>query len=88
MKALDRPMLLRRRTGHLELTEGQSVDVGLEVRPDTGGPLPGRAMLLDRLGSTHVVEAELVRRGPDRCAAATRSCARRAGAIAWTAPSS
>ena len=63
VKALDRPMLLRRRTGHLELTEGQSVDVGLEVRPDTGGPLPGRAILLDRLGSTHVVEAELVRRG-------------------------
>ena len=50
VKALDRPMLLRRRTGHLELTEGQSVDVGLEVRPDTGGPLPGRAVLLDRLG--------------------------------------
>ncbi len=63
VKALDRPMLLRRRTGHLELTEGQSVDVGLEVRPDTGGPLPGRAILLDRLGSTHVVEAELMRRG-------------------------
>ena len=39
VKALDRPMLLRRRTGHLELTEGQSVDVGLEVRPDTGGPI-------------------------------------------------
>ena len=40
VKALDRPMLLRRRTGHLELTEGQSVDVGLEVRPGTGGPIP------------------------------------------------
>jgi uncharacterized protein (DUF58 family) len=63
VKALDRPMLLRRRTGHLELTEGQSVDVGLEVRPDTGGPIPGRAVMLDRLGSTHVVETELARRG-------------------------
>jgi len=62
VKALDRPMLLRRRTGHLELTEGQSVDVGLEVRPDTGGPIPGRAVMLDRLGN-RVIEAELVRRG-------------------------
>ena len=62
VKALDRPMLLRRRTGHLELTEGQSVDVGLEVRPDTGGPIPGRAIMLDRLGS-RVIEAELARRG-------------------------
>jgi uncharacterized protein (DUF58 family) len=62
VKALDRPMLLRRRTGHLELTEGQSVDVGLEVRPDTGGPIPGRAVMLDRLGK-RVIEAELVRRG-------------------------
>jgi uncharacterized protein (DUF58 family) len=62
VKALDRPMLLRRRTGHLELTEGQSADVGLEVRPDTGGPIPGRAIMLDRLGQ-RVIEAELVRRG-------------------------
>jgi uncharacterized protein (DUF58 family) len=62
VKALDRPMLLRRRTGHLELTEGQSVDVGLEVRPDTGGPIPGRAIMLDRLGK-RVIEAELARRG-------------------------
>jgi uncharacterized protein (DUF58 family) len=62
VKALDRPMLLRRRTGHLELTEGQSVDVGLEVRPDSGGPIPGRAIMLDRLGS-RVIEAELARRG-------------------------
>jgi len=62
VKALDRPMLLRRRTGHLELTEGQSVDVGLEVRPDTGGPIPGRAVMLDRLGS-RVIETELGRRG-------------------------
>ncbi|HKV69257.1 MAG TPA: DUF58 domain-containing protein, partial [Gaiellales bacterium] len=62
VKALDRPMLLRRRTCHLELTEGQSVDVGLEVRPDTGGPIPGRAVMRDRLGS-HVIEAELARRG-------------------------
>jgi uncharacterized protein (DUF58 family) len=62
VKALDRPMLLRRRTGHLELTEGQSVDVGLEVRPNTGGPIPGRAIMLDRLGK-RVIEAELARRG-------------------------
>ena len=62
VKALDRPMLLRRRTGHLELTEGQSVDVGLEVRPDTGGPIPGRAVMLDRLGK-RVIEADLARRG-------------------------
>jgi uncharacterized protein (DUF58 family) len=62
VKVLDRPMLLRRRTGHLELTEGQSIDVGLEVRPETGGPIPGRAVLRDRLGSK-VVEAELERRG-------------------------
>jgi uncharacterized protein (DUF58 family) len=62
VKALERPMLLRRRTGHLELTEGQSIDVGLEVRPATGGPIPGRAVLRDRLGS-RVVEAELERRG-------------------------
>ncbi len=62
VKAIDRPMLLRRRTGHLELTEGQSVDVGLEVRPDTGGPIPGRAVMVDRLGS-RVIETELGRRG-------------------------
>jgi uncharacterized protein (DUF58 family) len=62
VKAVDRPMLLRRRTGHLELTEGQSVDVGLEVRPDAGGPVPGRAIMLDRLGST-VIETPLARRG-------------------------
>jgi uncharacterized protein (DUF58 family) len=62
VKALDRPMLLRRRTGHLELTEGQSVDVGLEVRPGTGGPIPGRAVMVDRLGS-RVIETELGRRG-------------------------
>ncbi len=62
VKALDRPMLLRRRTGHLELTEGQSVDVGLEVRPDTGGPIPGRAVMVDKLGS-RVIETELGRRG-------------------------
>jgi uncharacterized protein (DUF58 family) len=62
VKAIDRPMLLRRRTGHLELTEGQSVDVGLEVRPDTGGPIPGRAVMIDRLGS-RVIETELGRRG-------------------------
>ena len=63
VKALDRPMLLRRRTGHLELTEGQSVDVGLEVRPETGGPLPGHAVVLDRLGSTRIIETELSRGG-------------------------
>ncbi len=62
VKVLDRPMLLRRRTGHLELTEGQTIDVGLEVRPDTGGPIPGRAVMRDRLGA-RVVEAELERRG-------------------------
>ncbi len=63
VKVLNRPMLLRRRTGHLELTEGQSVDVGLEVRPDTGGPIPGRAIMVDRLGSTQAVTTELVKRG-------------------------
>jgi uncharacterized protein (DUF58 family) len=62
VKALERPMLLRRRTGHLELTEGQSIDVGLEVRPATGGPVPGRAILRDRLGA-RTVETELERRG-------------------------
>ncbi|HEY3765215.1 MAG TPA: DUF58 domain-containing protein [Gaiellales bacterium] len=62
VKALDRPMLLRRRTGHLELTEGQSIDVGLEVRPETGGPMPGRAVMVDRIGATRV-EAEVERRG-------------------------
>ena len=62
VQALERPMLLRRRTGHLELTEGQSIDVGLEVRPATGGPVPGRAILRDRLGA-RVVETELERRG-------------------------
>jgi uncharacterized protein (DUF58 family) len=63
VKVVDRPMLLRRRTGHLELTEGQSVDVGLEVRPATGGPVPGRAVMVDRLGSTRLIETELARRG-------------------------
>jgi uncharacterized protein (DUF58 family) len=62
VRVLDRPMLLRRRTGHLELIEGQSIDVGLEIQPDTGGPLPARAVLHDRLGRTEVSTA-MVRRG-------------------------
>ena len=39
VRLLDRPMRLRRRAGHLELVEGQSFAVGLEVTAD-GGPLP------------------------------------------------
>ena len=88
VKALDRPMLLRRRTGHLELTEGQSVDVGLEVRPDTGGPMPGRA-ILRRPARQHACRRG--RAGAPRPDAA-RPLRDRAGPArplpAWTAPSS
>jgi len=62
VRVIDRPMLLRRRTGHLQLTEGQTVDVGLEVRPETGGPVPTRAVLYDRLGRRRIA-AGMVRRG-------------------------
>ena len=54
VRTLERPMRLRRRTGHLELVEGQSFGVGLEVRAD-GGPLPGRAVVVDRVAETPVV---------------------------------
>jgi uncharacterized protein (DUF58 family) len=58
---LDRPMRLRRRAGHLELVEGQSFAVGLEVSAD-GGPLPGRAVVVDRVGD-RPVGAQVIRTG-------------------------
>ena len=88
VKALDRPMLLRRRTGHLELTEGQSVDVGLEVRPDTGGPIPGAGGDARPSRQHDVIATEL---GAPRAGAARplRDRRRAARALpAWTAPSS
>ena len=53
VRLLDRPMRLRRRSGHLELVEGQSFAVGLEVTAD-GGPMPGRAVVVDRVGEQHI----------------------------------
>ena len=53
VRLLDRPMRLRRRSGHLELVEGQSFAVSLEVAAD-GGPLPGRAVVVDHVGATPV----------------------------------
>ena len=61
VRLLDRPMRLRRRAGHLELVEGQSFAVGLEVSAD-GGPLPGRAVVVDRVGE-RPVPTEVVRNG-------------------------
>ena len=61
VRLLDRPMRLRRRAGHLELVEGQSFAVGLEVTAD-GGPLPSRAVVVDRVGK-RPVSAQVVRSG-------------------------
>ena len=61
VRLLDRPMRLRRRAGHLELVEGQSFAVGLEVTAD-GGPLPARAVVVDRVGERPVA-AGVVRTG-------------------------
>jgi uncharacterized protein (DUF58 family) len=49
LRFLVRPMGLRRRTGERELIEGGTVPVTIEVRPDAG-PLPGRAIVIDRVG--------------------------------------
>ena len=86
VRLLDRPMRLRRRAGHLELVEGQSFAVGLEVTAD-GGPLPSRAVVVDRVGK-RPVPAEVVRIGAHASAAATRSSRHSAAATGWAAPSS
>ena len=85
VRLLDRPMRLRRRAGHLELVEGQSFAVGLEVSAD-GGPLPGRAVVVDRVGErpvpTEVVRTGRIMRGRYEVASALRGplSARRRGA--------
>ena len=75
VRLLDRPMRLRRRTGHLELVEGQSFAVGLEVTAD-GGPMPGRAVVVDCVGerpvTAPVVRAGRVLRGRYEVASALR----------------
>jgi uncharacterized protein (DUF58 family) len=60
VRALTRPMRLRRTLGTHELVEGATIPIGLEVRVD-GGPLPARATLVDRLDDGRVLEAPLVR---------------------------
>jgi len=57
-----RPTELRRRTGHRELVEGGRVAVEVEVRA-TGGPLPSRARMAERVGDLGVREVPLRRRG-------------------------
>ena len=83
VRLLDRPMRLRRRTGHLELVEGQSFAVGLEVSAD-GGPLPGRAVVVDRVGerpvATEVVRTGRILRGRYEVASALRGRYRLGGA--------
>ena len=86
VRLLDRPMRLRRRAGHLELVEGQSFAVGLEVTAD-GGPLPGPGG-----GGRPGREAAGARRRSSArgacSAAATRSSRHSAAATGWAAPSS
>jgi uncharacterized protein (DUF58 family) len=83
VRLLDRPMRLRRRAGHLELVEGQSFAVGLEISAD-GGPLPGRALVVDRVGerpvATPVIRAGRVLRGRYEVASALRGRYRLGGA--------
>jgi Protein of unknown function DUF58 len=83
VRLLDRPMRLRRRSGHLELVEGQSFAVGLEVSAD-GGPLPARAMVVDRVGerpvAAGVVRTGRVLRGRYEVASALRGRYRLGGA--------
>jgi uncharacterized protein (DUF58 family) len=62
VRLIARPMVLRRRTGHREMVEGGEIAVGLEVRPD-GGPLPGRARVVDKLGVLGERVAEVQREG-------------------------
>ena len=58
---VDRPML-RRRTGHLELVEGRASTSASRCGP-SGGPLPGRATLLDQLGELAAARCRWCRRG-------------------------
>ncbi len=62
VRTISRPMRLRRRTPHGELVEGGTATIGLEVAGD-GGPLPGRAVVLDRVGDLGVRRGELERDG-------------------------
>ena len=57
-----RPTELRRRTGHRELVEGGRVAVEVEVRA-SGGPLPSRARMAERVGDLGMREVPLRRRG-------------------------
>jgi len=83
VRFLDRPMRLRRRTGHLELVEGQSFHVGLEVSAD-GGPMPGRAIVIDGVGdravAASVIRAGRVLRGRYEVASALRGRYKLSGA--------
>jgi uncharacterized protein (DUF58 family) len=62
LRLLVRPMSLRRRTGDRELVEGGRVPVALEVRPD-GGPLPARAVVVDRIAGEESTEVAMRRIG-------------------------
>src|SRR5581483_8779311 len=63
VRLLTRPMRLRRKLGYRELVEGGRVVVGIELRPDGGGPLPGRARLIEQVGDLGIHQADLVHSG-------------------------
>ncbi|MGZ4431438.1 MAG: DUF58 domain-containing protein [Gaiellales bacterium] len=63
VRLLTRPMRLRRKLGYRELVEGGRVAVGIELRPDGGGPLPGRARLIEQVGDLGIHQADLVHSG-------------------------
>ena len=62
VRFMARPMTMRRRTGHRELVEGGRVEVLLEVRSDEG-PLPSRAVVVERMGGLPERDVAVVRSG-------------------------
>jgi uncharacterized protein (DUF58 family) len=62
VRFMARPMTMRRRTGNRELVEGGRVEVLLEVRSDEG-PLPSRAVVVERVAGLPERDVPVVRSG-------------------------
>ena len=62
VRFMARPMTMRRRTGNRELVEGGRVEVLLEVRSDEG-PLPSRAVVVERVHGLPERDVPVVRSG-------------------------
>ena len=62
VRFMARPMTMRRRTGNRELVEGGRVEVLIEVRSDEG-PLPSRALVVERVAGLPERDVPVVRSG-------------------------